>query len=178
MKLIKALYTFLTHENGVCINCMVYPDYDDECHSKLWDLFAQKIKIVESKKKIIYQDGSEYILPVTASMQVLSDRSGFIIIYDVKPGKFSQETTYPWFFEPPHNAAVYNADGSLRFQLKSPWVTNNAYIFMFQQSSGKYPNYPSVIIRDDRMGNASFFELFAVDPNNPELIPTGQEIRH
>ena len=175
MKLIKEIYEFGFYENSTHFECMVFPNNDLECwKSRLAQ--SKEYKILKIQKKIIYEDGSEYILPISEIIEVLPDRSGFIVIYDEKPSRFSQKKTYPWFFERPHNAAIYNSDGSLRFQIKNPW--SGGYIFMFAQPSMKYSKFPSVILDSEIAPNpTTFFELYAIDPNSPELIATAQEIR-
>lgn len=42
----------------------------------------------------------------------------------------------------------------------------------------KYSKFPSVILDSEIAPNpTTFFELYAIDPNSPELIATAQEIR-
>ena len=174
MKLIKWIYELSVYSNNDCFNYMIYPEFDDSTADQWFFREPKDLKI--SQQKIIYEDGSEYILPISDIIEVLLDRTGFIVVYGKNPQKFSKETTYPWFFERPHNAAVYNSDGSLRSQIKNPW--KDGYIFMFAQPSMKYPKFPSVILDSEiAPNNSSFFELYAIDPNSPELIATGQEIR-
>ena len=86
------------------------------------------------------------------------------------------EKKYPWFFDRPNNAAIYNANGNLRCQIQNPW--KDGYIFSFAQPSIKYPNLPSVILDyEDNPYDSSFYDLYAVDTKTGELLETRQQIR-
>jgi hypothetical protein len=152
-----------------------YPELDfDTSKAKL--IHSKFAEVEKIEKKIIYEDGSEFILPISEIMEVLPDRSGFMVIYGKTPSRFSKEKNDPWFFDRPNNAAIYNANGSLRCQIKNPW--KDGYIFSFEQPSMKYPNLPSVILDyDGNPHDSSFYDLYAIDIKTGELLETRQQIR-
>ena len=127
--------------------------------------------------KIIYTNGSEGIIPVSNPLEIFQDRTAFAICYrSGEPSKGSLEKTFPWFMDRPNNVGVYNVDCTFRFQVSCP--RQDSYIFRFEQPSIKYPELPSVILSPYDMSlYNSFPELYALDPNSPVLIPTGQRIR-
>ena len=135
-------------------------------------------EIVCLEQYVLLDNDKEILIPVSNIVEILPDRTGFVVIYDNKPNKFSEATSYPWFFEYPNNAAVYNADGSLRFQIK---ITNNPdsdlYIMGFAQPSIEHPDKVSVIINSTTHPEYGFHQLYAVDPCSPQLIETKQQIR-
>lgn len=179
MKKIQKVIEKNSFENGERYEFMNYPEYDSETSLKIFNnILLNNVKTTSLQRKIIYDDGSEYILPITEIITVLNDRTGFIVIYDKKPSIFSSESTYPWFFEPPNNAAIYNADGSLRFQLIIPNNIYNEHFYLLQGSSIAYPDFPCVILQSDKNPNTSgFYSLYAIEPHNPELIYTGASIK-
>jgi hypothetical protein len=61
-------------------------------------------------------DGTRALLPVAKIAHILPDRSGVLVVFDltdVRPEALID-------FAPPDNAAIFNADASLRFRLKNP----------------------------------------------------------
>ncbi len=61
--------------------------------------------------------GERVLLSTNEIADILPDRTGVLVV-------FGLSKTPPLdmiLFGPPHNAAIFNADGSLRFQLKNPW---------------------------------------------------------
>lgn len=174
MKLIKELYTTKEYNDGAVFTSMNYPNFEDIVPENYF--FQGPDKIFNIEKKIIYEDGNEYVLPISDNIEVLPDQTGFIVIYGEEPFKYSEYKSYPWFFEHPNNAAIYNADGSLRCQLENP--LEHGYIFMFAQSSMKYPDLPSVILDSDQFQHdGSLYNLWAIDINTGKLLKTGQKIR-
>ncbi len=52
-------------ENGESYEFMNYPQYDSETSLKIFnDYFLKDVKLTILEKKIIYEDDSEYILPI------------------------------------------------------------------------------------------------------------------
>lgn len=173
--MIKHVVQTTQYDDNKTFEYIEYPELDFET-SKAKLIHSRYAKVIKSEKKIIYEDGSEFVLPISESIEVLPDQTGFMVIYGKEPSGLSKEKKYPWFFDQPSNGAIYNADGSLRRQIKSPW--KDGYIFSFAQSSMKYPNLPSVILdHEDNPHDSSFYDLYAVDINTGVLLKTGQQIR-
>jgi hypothetical protein len=81
---------------------------------KILDPFPRPLIKVRTTLKLDY--GSRVILEVNDFPYLLPDRSGVFTVFSAEipaRGNFA-------YFPPPHNAAIFNADGSLRFQLKNP----------------------------------------------------------
>ena len=175
MKKINKVIHNTQYDDQFFFEYIEYPEFDFEA-SKAKLIHSQYAEVEKSEKKIIYEDGSEFILPISEIMEVLADRSGFMVIYGRVPSRFSKEKKYPWFFDRPNNAAIYNANGNLRCQIQNPW--KDGYIFSFAQPSIKYPNLPSVILDyEDNPYDSSFYDLYAVDTKTGELLETRQQIR-
>lgn len=137
-----------------------------------------RCEIVSIEHCVLLDNNKEIHIPVSNVIELLPDRTGFVIIYKKQPNKFSEATSYPWFFKYPNNAAVYNADGSLRFQIHlTDNLESSLYIESFAQESIEHPDKNSVTINSTTNPIYSFYTLFAVDPNSPQLIETGQQIR-
>ena len=146
--------------------------------SELYTHLSEGHKVISSKRYIKLKNGQEIFIPVSNIIELLPDRTGFIVIYKEQPNKFSEATSYPWFFKYPNNAAIYNADGSLRFQIElTDNLESSLYIESFAQESIKHPDKNSVTINSTTNPIYPFYTLFAVDPKSPQLIETGQQIR-
>lgn len=172
MKKIKQIYEFGFYDDGYKFEYMLYPDRDfPNSHKKL--MHSTEHTLLNIQEKIIYEDGSEYVLPVSDLIDVLADHQSFLIRYFEEPSKFSKEKSYPWFFARPNNAAIYNSDGSLRHQLI--WTDdlenkNNWYIY-----STYYADFPNlkgwgVMVTSDHFNPSLNFCLYDGTPN---LIWTG-----
>lgn len=72
---------------------------------------------------LVLDDGTRVSMDTCASPSILRDRSGVIVISDE-----SDNSQWLRHFDAPNNAAIYNADGTLRFQLISPEQGGNWYI--------------------------------------------------
>ena len=161
-------------ENGESYEFMNYPQYDSETSLKIFnDYFLKDVKLTILEKKIIYEDDSEYILPIAENIHVLSDRTRFLIIFSEKPSKLSQNSEYPMFFLRPNNATIYNADGSLRHQLivpddlmnqgklgKEGWYIHSTYYADFPHLKGF-----GVMVTNDHNWPALCFCLYDGTPN-------------
>jgi hypothetical protein len=64
---------------------------------------------------LVLNDGNRVSLDTCASPRILPDRSGVLVVSDAMHTKYGLR-----HFEAPNNAAIYNADGTFRFQLISP----------------------------------------------------------
>ena len=175
--MIKAVFENSIYSDQETITCMIFPENDFRCRKK--NLIYSDNHILNKISIEIYcENDLSFILPIANIIEILPDRTGFVVIYDKNPDKFSEAISYPWFFEYPNNAAVYNADGSLRFQIK---VTDNLdsdlYIMGFAQPSIEHPDKISVIINSTTHPKYGFHQLYAVDPCSPQLIQTKQQIQ-
>lgn len=129
-----------------------------------------------SEKKVIYDDGSEYVLPIFGGLNVLPNREGMLIIYGKEPSSLNKEKKYPRFFERPNNAAIYNSDGTLRHQLIVPnellkresrgeWYIHSTY----------YADFPSLKGWGVMVTNDHYYPdlCFCLYDGTPNLIWTG-----
>lgn len=123
---------------------------------------------------IVCESGERVFLPVYETLHILPDRTGVLVIFDRTPSKFCSGQA-PWFFGYPHNAAIYNADGSLRFQLKNP-AGESSYIGGVH--TGAIPDKPNAlgVLVGDVEHEPEW--LYMVDFDNPELKKTGKWIRY
>ena len=176
MKIIDSIIKCYFFKDGTQVQRAYFPDLDVDL---TWEL-SRKVSADPKARvfyKVTYTDGSEGVIPVSEILEVFQDRTAFAICYSYEqPSEHSLEKVFPWFMDHPNNVGVYNADCTFRFQVSCP--RQDSYIFGFAQSSIKYPELPSVILSPYDMSlYNSFPELYALDPNSPVLIPTGQRIR-
>jgi len=126
----------------------------------------------EIESFLILEDGARVVLPFCGLSYRLPDRTGVVAIFE--PGQYLKPDGTDYFLYP-NNAAVFNADGSLRFQLEQDgWYRIDAF------HSGSMP-----VKFDGKMGlliaatPQDYPELaYAVDPSSPKLISTRQQIRY
>ncbi|TEU23612.1 hypothetical protein [Alkanindiges illinoisensis] len=86
MKKIQKVIEKNSFENGERYEFMNYPEYDSETSLKIFNnILLNNVKTISLERKIIYDDGSEYILPVRENIHILSDRKSFLIIFDETP---------------------------------------------------------------------------------------------
>lgn len=155
-----------------------YVRWDGECTSfdetKKNMVYAQKHVVVSFKRVLVLDDGAEVVIPINETPHILPDRTGVLVVFNkVSPTSCSPE--FPWFFNSPNNAAIYNADGSLRFQLQSAHG-EGSYIGAVHYAPA--PNHPDALgVLVGSVGHDPEW-LYLVDPNNPKLIPTGKWIRY
>ncbi|MGF6668791.1 hypothetical protein [Pseudomonas monsensis] len=126
------------------------------------------------KRLLILDDDVEISIPVEEIPHILSNRTGVLVIFEEKPTKLSCSIA-PWFFECPNNAAIYNADGSLRFQLQSPYGIGSYIGAVHHSASQNYPESLGVLVGS--LGHQPEW-LCSIDPNSPKLIPTGKWVRY
>lgn len=75
-------------------------------------LLAPKIEI---NTEMELDTGERIVLPTTEIAHLLPDRTGVLVLF-----RSNQEASNGSCFLEPDNAAIFNSDGSLRFQLKNP----------------------------------------------------------
>jgi hypothetical protein len=66
---------------------------------------------------IVLSNGERFLLPTNETPRILMDRTGVFVVFDVH--KTVSEGCIS--FAEPNNAAIFNADGRVRFFLKNPW---------------------------------------------------------
>jgi len=66
---------------------------------------------------IVLNGGERVLLPTNETPRILMDRTGVFVVFDAQKA-VSEGCLY---FPEPNNAAVFNADGTLRLVLKNPW---------------------------------------------------------
>ena len=137
-------------------------------------IYAQEHKVVSVQQVLVLNNGVEISIPIHGALNLLPDRTGVLVIFDKEPSKFSCPEA-PWFFGFPNNAAIYNADGSLRFQLHNP-EGEGSYIGAIH--SGAMPNHPDALgVLVGTVGHDPEW-LYLVDFNSPKLICTGKWVRY
>jgi len=137
-------------------------------------LYAQKHVVVGFEQYLVLENGVEVRLPIHETPYILEDRTGVLVVFDEKPSKFSTPG-FPWFFNCPNNAAIYNADGSLRFQLESSYGIGSYIGIVHHTATPENPNALGVLV--GTLGHDPEW-LYLVDPDNPKLISTGKWIRY
>lgn len=159
--------------NGV--EAIVFVDGDERDGDLRW----AEVKSFPSPKvelgSELWLDNDERVrLPFNALPWILPDRKGGLVLFS------DGEYTHPDgsdIFPKPNNAAIYNADGSLRFQLKLPAGTIADRIGGVHSGGmrEKFKDMMGVVIATHPEGYPEW--VYAVDPNQPELIATNQWVR-
>lgn len=98
------------------------------------------------------------------SIDVLDDRSGVLVIHNVKGDVIDCA-----FLPPPHNAAVFNADGSLRFVLQNPLTNVPGELNFFRADSVKKENGEYGLGICMAVAQGQGIESFLVDSTTPDL---------
>ncbi|MFJ2285192.1 hypothetical protein ACIOUF_02295 [Pseudomonas iridis] len=137
-------------------------------------LYAQKHAVVRFERYLVFENGVELRFLVSEMPYILPDRTGVLVVFSEMPSKFGM-SEFPWFFNYPNNAAIYNSDSSLRFQLKSAHGVGSYIGTVHYTAAPGNPNALGVLI--GTVGHDPEW-LYLVDPNNPDLIPTGKWIRY
>ena len=114
-------------------------------------------------------------MPFTDFAWILPDRTGVVVIF--KQGSYVHPDGSD-VFALPNNAAIFNADGTLRFQLKVPQdaVTHRIAAMHSGAMLGNYKDMMGVIIASHPEAEPEW--VYAIDLNSPELIRTGQWVRY
>lgn len=180
--------------NGV--DAIVFVDGDARSGDERWaDVKALPHPKIELGSEIWLESGEKTRLPFNALPWILPDRTGVLVLFD--PGEYVKPDGTD-VFPKPNNAAIYNADGGLRFQLRLPEGHYRAGRIGGIHSGG-VPTDDAIRTFVKRLGIHSesipdSFEgmlgvvvaagpdappewVYLVDPNSPELIPTGQWVR-
>jgi len=136
-------------------------------------LYALEHPVVRFEQYLVLEHGVEVRLPISETPYFLEDRTGVLVVFNEEPSKFSTPE-FPWFFNYPDNAAIYNADGSLRFQLRSHGI--GSYIgAVHHTTTPENPNALGVLVGS--LGHDPEW-VYLVDPDNPKLISTGKWVRY
>lgn len=147
-----------------------------------YDIILEKrklnIDILSCEKKIVYEDGSEWTSPFAAGIEIVNkERTELLVVFPETPiGQFKEP---PWYFPPPDNAAIYYSDGTLKHQITIPKNADGNFIFTRAGHSTKYPHLKTVILQfiNPYINKGGWYNLYAIDPDIPELIYTGQMIK-
>lgn len=99
---------------------VVYEGDDSQSGSERWRAVdGLKAPCIRLRTRLELSDGQRVILPIDEIAHILPDRTGVLALFD--EGRVSLDASDDLLnCSPPDNAAVFNADGSLRFRLKNP----------------------------------------------------------
>lgn len=125
-------------------------------------------------QKLLLDNKAEVLLPFLDFAWILPDRTGALVLF--KEGEYTHPDGSD-VFPKPNNAAIYNADGSLRFQLQLP-AGAIADRIGGVHSGGmpeKFKDMMGVVIATHPESYPEW--VYAVDPTQPELIDVHQWVR-
>ncbi|HEX4552165.1 hypothetical protein [Pseudomonas sp.] len=174
--LINKVVTVVELDDGVVFERFV--SWDGGCTSfedvRKYILYSEKRSVIKRRQFLVLEGGVEVDIPILEVLNILPDRTGFLVVFEKEPSRFSVPVA-PWFFSYPDNAAVYNSDGSLRFQLHNIYGQDG---YIGAMHSGAIPDHPDKFgVLVGTVGHEPEW-LYLVDPNSPELIFTGKWIRY
>ncbi|CZF86962.1 hypothetical protein [Grimontia marina] len=98
------------------------------------------------------------------SIDVLDDRSGVLVIHNVDDDRADYS-----FLPPPNNAAIFNADGSLRFVLENPLTGCPGELNFFRAVDVKDENGEKALGICIAVARGQGLETFLVDGSTPDL---------
>lgn len=178
MKKILDVHSIYIYADGTTLE---YPKNQWEKYSKFKSHKKKMgIEVLFWGQKLIYEDGSEWTPLFSEDIQIINkDRTEFLVIFGEEPSHFSQIKEAPWYFPPPDNAAIYYSDGTLKHQITIPRNADGNFIFTEAGHSVKYPHLKTVILEftNPKINKGGWYNLYAIDPDIPELIHTGQMIK-
>lgn len=153
---------------------IVFTDGDERDVDVLWsNVRALPKPKVTLGTQLWLVDGGIIRLPFKSQASILPDRTGVLVLFE------SGEYTHPDgtdVFSKPNNAAIYNADGTLRFQLKFPEGDFSGRIGGIHSGHMREPFKDMMgIVAASAQGMPEW--VYAVDPNASEMIPTGQWVK-
>ncbi|TAK99769.1 MAG: hypothetical protein EPO09_00625 [Aquabacterium sp.] len=94
-----------------------------------WDAVVKRGLATAITLRIVTIGGAEYQLRGAAiDAKILVDKSGVLVVYSKEPSHLDKD----FYLPPPHNAAIFNADASLRLTLANPnegkgWYIHSAH---------------------------------------------------
>lgn len=170
------LKTGLRKRGGDGREAVVYVDGDKRSGEERWaEIKALPHPATELGTEILLENGSEIRLPFNDLPWILPDRTGVLVLFE--PGKYTNSDGSDVFAEP-NNAAIYNADGSLRFQLIIPDVATPGWRIGGIHSGTmpeKFNGMLGVVVATHPDAYPEW--VYAVDPASPALIPVHQWVR-
>jgi hypothetical protein len=173
-KLIQAVAAIWQGADGATVE-VIYDGDDRNAMERL----APIDQLISPKKDVALKfrlnDGSAVDLPFLGAAYLLPDRTGAVAIFE--PGQYIKPDGTDRF-PAPNNAAIFNADGSLRFQLIVPERNFAHRIAAFHRGAmpKKWEGYMGLLIATHPDALPEW--VYAIDPSRPELISTGQWVRY
>lgn len=140
------------------------------------DNFA-KVQALPSPRRLLgclitLENGKSTCLNYPMLASILPDREGVLGIF---PKGWCVDKTGADVFAQPNNAAIFNADGSLRFQLEALDKTVHHIALAHGALEGQFLGMMGVNVAFDELHPPE--QIFAVDPLSPVLIPTSMKVR-
>lgn len=139
---------------------------------RLRALDALKRPVRRTESFILQADGTRHPLSFIGDSYILPDRTGIVAIFDA--GQYTKADgtdCFPY----PNNAAIFNADGRLRFQLQ----LNDGHRIATFHTGWMPPKFEGMMgVLMATHADAPPEWVYAIDPSSPVLIPTGQWVRY
>lgn len=159
--------------NGV--EAIVFVDGDERDGDLRWaEVKALPPPKVELGSELWLDNNERVRLPFNALPWILPARNGVLVLF--KDGEYTNPDGSD-IFPKPNNAAIYNADGSLRFQLKLPAGTIADRIGGVHSGGmpEKFKGMMGVVIATHPESYPEW--IYAIDPTQSELIDVHQWVR-
>lgn len=167
--LVAAIYYVARYQNGEIERALIdgaSPHAPKHRSSDTpWESVIKRGLGLERSLHIVTLEGAEYqVRGAAIDAKILVDKSGVLVVYPKVPGHLDKDFYAP----PPHNAAIFNANASLRHKLLSPRGGAGWYIHSIQWESA---NEIGVNVTND----AEWPELLycRLDEVEGKLIDTG-----
>jgi len=154
---------------------IVFVDGDERDGELRWaEVKSLPLPRVELGSELLLDDGERIRLPFTALPWILPDHTGVLVLFN--NGEYTNPDGSD-VFPKPNNAAIYNADGTLRFQLKLPAGTVADRIGGVHSGGlpERFNGMMGIVVASHHEGPPEW--VYAIDPSQAELIATNQWVR-
>ena len=157
------------------LEAIAFVDGDDRDADVRWaEVDALPSPVLALGSEIWLENNERVRLPFSALPWILPARTGVLVLFE--EGDYVDADGRDVFAKP-NNAAIYNADGSLRFQLKLPDGHGADRVGGVHSGSlpERFKGMMAVVVATSAKGPPEW--VYAVAPDQPELIATNQWVR-
>lgn len=120
----------------------------------------------------LLDDGEEVVVNAPMLPALLPDRSGVLGVFP--PGWYVSNTAED-VFKRPNNAAVFNSDGTLRFQIKVGSESIHHIALVYGMLDGKFSGMLGLHAASAEHRPPE--QIYALNPEDPQLISTLRTVR-
>lgn len=166
---VAAIYYVAQYQNGEVEEALVdgaspHAPLHRSSDTPWYDVVKRGLATTRSLR-IVKRSGAVYeVRGAAIDAKMLADRSGVLVVYPKEPSPIDRD----FYLPPPHNAAIFNADASLRLTLLNPNERKGWYIHAAHRE--KMNEIGVTVTNDQRWPELLYCRL---DEAKGRLIDTG-----